>query len=544
VVIVVLALPLLSDRTFASDWGNHLWLIHAQGENISQLGLPSFYLQSDLGAFYPYYAFYGGTLYAVLGYGDWLIGANATVVIAGLLTLCASYLAWTWLAVQAGIRGWLIQIPGALAVTAPYAISNNFGRGGIPEMVATSMIPLVAAAGISIFRAERLKVGPAAAFVVGLVFFSGSHVLTLAWGVTFLVLVAAVLVAADWRGVRSHGGRILRLVWLAVLGFGINAWILIPTLLYHGKLAENEPDTLTGFEWTSHSQLFSLFRDGAHLNSIAHADVNAQLPLLMALWALAFGLFFFAYLDPVKRRLAIGLTIVVAIFLELVLHPGTIVHLPSFLTYVQFPYRLMTYIDLALVGLTTLAIAAMQKSGKLARVPAALLVAVAAISFYAAIVQQSQVRSWLDGGRDAAVASPYKPPASWYAFVQFGDASEPLAKPSLPGGIALPIEQEGIKDSYTVTIPPGPAGTLLTNVVAGPYFVKISGAEVVGRDGLSHQIIRLPASSQPRTVTFSSHWGTAVQLGIWITVLCLAASLIALIWGLAGLNWRSHLRRG
>jgi hypothetical protein len=478
----------------------------------------------------------------VLGYGDWLIGANAAVLIATVLALCAAYLSWTWMAIQAGVRGWLIQLPGALAVTAPYAISNNFGRGGIPEMIATSMIPLVAAAGIAIFRAERLKVGPAALFVIGLVFFSGSHVLTLVWGVTFLVLVAAVLVAADWRGVRSHARRILRLVGLAVLGFGINAWILVPTLLYHGKLAENEPDGLSGFEWTSHSQLFSLFRDGAHLNSVAHADVNAQLPLLMGLWALAFGLFFLAYLDPVKRRLAIGLTIVVAIFLELVLHPGTIVHLPSFLTYIQFPYRLMTYIDLALVGLTTLAIAAMQKSGKLSRVPAALLVLVTAISFYAAIVQQSQVRSWLEGGRDAAVASSYQPPESWYAFVQFGDASEPLAEPTLPGAINVPVEK-GIKDSYTVAVPPGPEGTILTNVVTGPYFVKISGAEVVGRDGGSHQIVRIPASKTPREVTFSSHWNTTVQLGIWITVLCLAASLIALIWGLAGLNWRG-LRRG
>jgi hypothetical protein len=479
----------------------------------------------------------------VLGAGAVLIGANAAVVIASFLALCAAYLSWTWLALQAGIRGWLIQLPGALAVTAPYAITNNFGRGGIPEMIATSMVPLVAASGIAIFRAERLKLGPAVAFVVGLVFLSGSHVLTLAWGVTFLVLVAAALVAADWRGVRRHAKRILRLVWLGVLGFGINAWILVPTLLLHGKLAENEPDELSGFEWTSSHQLFSLFRDGAHLNPYVTGDVNAQLPVLMALWALAFGLFFFAFLPPVRRRLAIGLAVIVAIFLELVLHPATITHLPSFLTYIQFPYRLMTYLDLALVGLTTLTIAAMQRSGKLSRVPAALLVGVAALSFYAAIKQQSEVRSWLDG-RGEAVASPYQPPKSWYAFVQFGDASEPVVEPTLPGGINLPLEEEGIKDSYTVTLPPGPAGTILTDVVTGPYFVKVSGAEVVGRDATSHQVIRLPASKQPREVTFSSHWESKVQLGIWITVLCLAASLIALAWGLAHLPWRTYLRRG
>jgi hypothetical protein len=537
----VLASPLLSDRTFASDWGNHLWLIHAQGENISQLGLPSYYLQSDLGAFYPYYAFYGGTLYAVLGYGAWLIGANAATVIGLFLALCASYLAWTWLAVQAGIRGWLIQIPGLLAVTAPYAVSNNFGRGGIPEVIGCSMIALVAASGLAIFRAERLKVGPAAAFVVSLVFLSGSHVLTTAWGVTFLVLVGAVMVAADWRSARAHVKRGLRLVWLTVLAFGINAWILLPELLLNGKLAENEPDPLGQLEYTTHSQLFSLFRDGAHLNPGIHGDINAQLPLLMAFWAIAFGLFFWRYLTPQRRWLAIGLSALTAFFLFLIMHSTSIWHLPSFLTYIQFPYRLMTYVDLAMVGVTTLAIAAMQRSGTTSRVPAALLVLVSAISFYAAIVQNAQVRSWLPGGRDAAVASASTPPETWYAFVQFGDASEPLGEPTLPGEIHVPVN-EGIKKSYTVTIPPGPEGTILTNVVTGPYFVKITGAEPVARNENSDQIVRVPASDEPREVTFATHWETKVTVGIWSTVISLAIGAIALIWGLAGLDW-SRLRR-
>ncbi len=543
VVIAVLASPLLSDRTFASDWGNHLWLIHAQSENISHLGLPSYYLQSDLGAFYPYYAFYGGTLYSVIGYGAWLIGANAATVIALFLALCASYLAWTWLAAQAGIRGWLMQIPGLLAVTAPYTISNNFGRGGIPETIGCSMIALVAASGIAIFRAERLKVGPAAAFVVSLVFLSGSHVLTTAWGVTFLVLVGAILVAADWRTARAHVKRGLRLLWLAVLAFGINAWILIPELLLNGKLAENEPDALGQLEYTSHSQLFSLFRDGAHLNPGIHGDINAQLPLLMAFWTIAFGLFFWRYLTPSRRWLAIGLSALTGFLLFLIMHSTSIWHLPTFLTYIQFPYRLMTYVDLAMVGVTTLAIAAMQRSGTTSRVPAGLLALVAAISFYAAVVQNHQVRSWLPGGRDAAVASASTPPETWYAFVQFGDASEPLGEPSLPGEIHVPVD-EGIKKSYTVTIPPGPEGTILTNVVTGPYFVKITGAEAVARNENSDQIVRVPASDKPREITFATHWGTEVTAGIWITVISLVVGAIALIWGLAGLPWRSYLRRG
>ncbi|HVY96308.1 MAG TPA: hypothetical protein VHA54_05040, partial [Solirubrobacterales bacterium] len=518
VVIGVLAAPLLSDRTFASDWGNHLWLVHAQGTNISKLGLPSYYLQSDLGAFYPYYAFYGGTLYAVLGYGAWLHSANAAVVVALFLALAASYLAWTWIAVQAGIRGWLIQIPGALAVTAPYAVSNNFGRGGIPEVIGCSMIALVGAAGISIFRAERVKVLPAAAFVVGLVFLTGSHVLTTAWGVTFLALVGAIMVAADWRSARSHARRGLRLLWLALIGFGINAWILVPELLLNGRLVENAPDELTQQEYTAPSQLFSFVRDGAHLNPVIHGDINAQLPLLMVIWTIAFGLFFWRYLSRRQKRLAVGLSLLAGALLLLVLAPSLIMHLPSFLTYIQFPYRLMTYIDLALVGLATLAIAAMQRSGRDLRLPAALLAVVTALSFAAAVKQNAEVRSWLPN-REAAVASATTPPESWYAFVQFGDASAPEVTPTLPGTIAVPVS-EGPRDSYTVTVPPGPAGTMLTNVVTGTYFVAVKGAEPVGRQEVD-MVVRLPASKHPRQVTFSSHHEPAVTVGIWITVAAL-----------------------
>lgn len=542
VVLAVLGSPLLSDRTFASDWGNHLWLIHAQGANISALGLPSYYLQSDLGAFYPYYAFYGGTLYAVLGYGAWLIGANAATVIGIFLALCASYLAWTWLAVQAGIRGWLIQIPGLLAVTAPYAISNNFGRGGIPETIGCCMIALVAASGLALFRAERTRLGPAVAFVVGLVFLTGSHVLTTAWGVTFLVLVGAIMVAADWRSARRHARRGLRLVWLAVLAFGINAWILLPELLMNSKLAENAPDPLSQQEYTTASQLFSLFRNGAHLNPVIHGDINAQLPVLMAFWTIAFGLFFWRYLSPFLRRVAIGLVALTAVLLFLVMHSGSIWHLPTFLTYIQFPYRLLTYVDLAMVGVTTLAIAAMQRSGNLSKVPAALLVLVCAISFYAAVVQNHQVRSWLNGGRDAATASASTPPESWYAFIQFGDATEPLGEPTLPGELKVPVD-EGVKKSYTVTVPPGPEGTILTNVVTGPYFVTITGAEAVARTENSDQIVRLSASRQPREVTFSTHLEPEAKVGIWITLISLAIAAIALIWGLAGLDWSRLPRR-
>ncbi len=222
--------------------------------------------------------------------------------------------------------------------------------------------------------------------------------------------------------------------------------------------------------------------------------------------------------------------------------PSLIERLPSFLAYIQFPYRLLTYLNFVLVGVTTLAIAAMQRAGAAVRVPAALLAIVAAISFYAAVKQNSEVRSWLPD-RAAAVASASKPPKSWYAFVQFGDASAPVVQPTLSGVLEVPVE-EGIRDSYTLTVPPGKGGTVLTNVVTGTYFVEASGAEPVGRDKDGNMVVKLPASDNPREVTFQAHWGTGVNIGIWITVAALATSAFAFAWALADRDRLARLRRG
>ena len=348
--LLTLLAPLVTDRTFASDWGNHLWLVSAQQHNIVELGGPSYYLQSTLGAFYPYYAFYGGSFYAVLGFAAWLTSAEAAVILAFVFALPVAYLSWTWLAVQAGIRGWLIQIPGLLAVTVPYATTNLYGRGDIPEMVATSMVPLIAASGLSLLREERLRLRSAIAFVVGLSVLTGTHTLTLVWGVVFLLVVGVIFVFANWDAARAAAGRGIRLLWLGLLGIALNAWMLVPLLAYHTRLQEGGPDPMSALEFTDRTQLFSLFRDGSGLNPQVTADVNTQLPVLLLFWAIAFGAVFWTAIQRERRKLAGGLAVVAGLVLLLVMMPSLIESLPTGLRYIQFPYRLLTYFDLAFVG--------------------------------------------------------------------------------------------------------------------------------------------------------------------------------------------------
>ncbi|HEX7294033.1 MAG TPA: hypothetical protein VF259_05780, partial [Solirubrobacterales bacterium] len=484
------------------------------------------FLQSTLGAFYPYYAFYGGTTYALLGTVSWLSSPTVAVLVGYGLALAAAYLSWTWIARQVGVSGWRAQLPGCIAVTAPLAVSNLYGRGAILETIATAAIPLVAASALSLFREPRVRLRDASLLVIGVVVLTGTHTLTLVWALVFLLICAAILVAANWRQARERAGRGLVAGGLAFLGLCINAWVLAPLVLYRDRLVESEPDGILHTAFTEAGQLFSPLRNGV-IEPYVKADVNAQLPVLALLWVLVCTAVFWRFIPTATRWVAAGLLAVLAAFLLLIMSPGLIEDLPEALTYIQFPYRLITYFDLALVGLVTIALAALQRAGAAARVPVALLGAIAALSFGLSIDQNADVRSWLES-RDDALASPVQPPPTWYALLQYADGAEPIVDPTLEQPLLFPVT-EARRRSYTVTYPPGPAGTARTNIVTGPYMVELSGARPVGRTPESEMVVALPASERPREVEVEAGREPAVVAAGWLSIVSLIAAALGAV---------------
>src|SRR6187402_598404 len=429
VTLCFLAPILFTDRTFASDWGNHYWLIYMQGQSIGALGEPSIYLQSTIGAFYPYYAFYGGTFYAVTGFISHVFDTDLAVLVATAGAILANYLGWTWMARQAGVTGWRMQLPGLIAATAPLAVSNLYGRGGIPELVGTSMLPLVAAAGISLVREPRLRARDMVAFVVGLVFLTGSHALSMVWGLSLLAVLAALLVGCYWPFVKRRATRLLAVAWLAVLAGAINAWMLVPTLVFRDRTIETEPDPISQTAYSDPESLFRVLRDLPSPYEWVHADLQPALPVLALIWALVCGAIAWRLAAPRMRALGIGLATVLAGLVATILHPSLLEGLPEVLQYVQFPYRIVTFASFCVVGLVTVVLAALERSRWRPpwAVPALVaLAAIAAFNFAISLKQIDDVRSWLPGGRAEALASSVQPPPSWYAIVQFGDGAAPV----------------------------------------------------------------------------------------------------------------------
>src|SRR4051812_8613287 len=74
--VTVLSSPMLfTRRALGTDWTNHLWLVWNQGLQFGSLLHPSYFVHSDfLGIYYPHYAYYGGTMYAVTGGLSALLG--------------------------------------------------------------------------------------------------------------------------------------------------------------------------------------------------------------------------------------------------------------------------------------------------------------------------------------------------------------------------------------------------------------------------------------------------------------------------------------
>ena len=113
VCLLLIAPMAFTQRTFVPDWTDHVWLVWQQKLNIQDLGHPSYFIQSrELGAFYPFFAFYGATLYVVAGLLALPLGSINAVIVLYFAAFLTAYCGWTWLSIQAGLTGFAAYLPG------------------------------------------------------------------------------------------------------------------------------------------------------------------------------------------------------------------------------------------------------------------------------------------------------------------------------------------------------------------------------------------------------------------------------------------------
>lgn len=529
VVLMLMAPALFTSSGFVDDWVNHLWLTWLQSREISATGHPSLFLNAEpLGVFYPNFAFYGGTLYAIGGYLMVITGAPVAVFVAMIvLSLAVCYGGTFWIARQAGIRGLAAHLPATIVVTGAYYLSLAYGRGSWPELVSTSMIPLVLALALRIARR-----GPTPGLVLGLgavtAIWSGSHNLSFAVGTVFLAALTVCLLLVfgsllTVRHVRWIG------VAFAAIGFGvmINAWFLWPDVAFslHTDAAQWDQslDPAISGLFSRLSIVFDPLRARATDSSYLRAHFT-ELPVLVIIWLIAAAAFTWRGWTRRGRWLFGLLTIPFAVLLVLLLDESAWQKLPAKLSVIQFTFRLETYIVAMIAALTIVTLTGVARRGG-RRVSAlyASLVAIVLVGLGLGTWQVWNSHAYYYSPHDIANRSrvlrfPHHTPPSWYDPGQFRDAGD-LVVPT-DGSVRLnPAAIKGESTTQTVSIPPG-NGPLASNIAASANLVSVHGLRVAGRTEAGFLALeRPPDARSTATVVVQRADSPPLRYGPWLSLI-------------------------
>jgi hypothetical protein len=477
-LLVLLTWTMLTDAShLIADFPTDAWLMGHQADALRHGTFPSLTLTSPWAAFYPEFAFYGGTLFAFGGTIALLVGSSMVAeIIVYLLALAAAYGGWLWLARLAGVRSWPAHAPAILYVTAPYVLTNINVRQDLAEIVATAMIPPMVAAALSVLRADRLRAGPAAALAASSIIFGGSHNLTLLWGTTVLtvaVLVVAVCVPQARSLVTKRGA--LRVLAIVVPAMAVNAWYLLPDLAYHADtIIANRIDEWKALLSGPHPELTArnLFGLG-HPTADPGSGFTITLPVLAMAWVVVAALVGRASWREAWGRTLVVLMLLTAGVLTVMVNPSWIVSLPDAWTMIQFSYRLETFALFGICGAVIVALVLLEQRAH--RWLIGLLLPILMLSVISAAVQ-----------RHDAPRTKFRPPTNIDRFSTFniGDFADGTLtrQPAVSGPAVLHITRANLKRGVVtgnLRVPPGEL--VYTNVMTPSRMLHVEGARVVGR---------------------------------------------------------------
>jgi uncharacterized membrane protein len=550
-IAALLAPMVLTDSTFGIDWSGHLWLVSMQQRNIEALGHPSFFVQSALGSFYAWFAFYGGTLYSLAGGLAALVGGHTTAAYVAFfgLAFTMSYGGCWWLSRQCGIRGWQVHLVPLLAVTSAYLLTDAYARGAWPETMAVSSLPLVLAAAGSVLRGRRVHPLAALTLVGACTILTGSHNITLLVSTMFLIVLGAI---AWFAGVDPRSlprSRVLAVFGLLGLALALNLWFLLPDLAYGKRTfigAHPTPPYMPNLtlDIVLDPLRTSLLGTSPQLGHTPTFDT--QLPTLAFVWATVALLACRRQLGRGARRLSAALVALVVVLVFLIVTPGVWPHLPKLVWNIQFPYRLESYVTFCVLGLVLVALSHISRAPR-RRALLGALVAIVVLEFGQALNQIWSTPSTLPSRSQIYSLGP----EWWIRFAsagettfgnEFGDYYERTVTPSTTQKLVIPAKGP-VKRAYTLTyVSPGP-GSIETNMQTGWYLVSVKGAHPDGRvEDDSLVVSENVPKGQTGHVTFEPSSSKAVVLGRVFSIAGLLALLGLVVWavvdGIASLRRR------
>jgi hypothetical protein len=501
-----------------SDWMHDLWLVWHQSLSIQSSQAPSFFLNTSYSVFNPTYAFYGGTLYALTGALSLVLGGApvAAYVLTYLLDFAAAFGGWYWLARMAGVGRWLATVPSLIYITSAYYMLVIYVQGDWPESTGISMLPLMAAAGLSVMRADRLRLPAAFALAASGILFFGSHNVTIMLGLSMIAVTAiavAICVPNARRQVTLRG--VARVAGVLVPAALVSAWYLLPTLAYESRTRiGGEYDRATAAvrdtsKLVSFGHLFTLSRASARTVPSPY-PFALSLPVLAIIWVLA-GILILPWgkhRSTWTRLLLIcsGMALVITVMMT---HVGLLLALPRPYGLIQFSYRLENYVLLALCGAILAALVPAGRASRRTRVWRLMAIPVCAVSLVAAI---RQISAFPYPGQDRyGVLRSY---GQIYLgnIEDYQDVSAPMISGQDLPTVDIPLNAVH-SDRASLTVHARPGTLVATNIAAGSYLVHVAGATPVGVDSQTDDmVLRIGAGNGARAVSTVKAPSTAASI--------------------------------
>ena len=420
--VFVACIPLFAwNHQFFGDWPNHLGMIGYFGEYIkAHAGLPAtFQTLQTVGR--PTPLFYGDLYLPALGALSAVVGPRAALSLATAAMLFLQFASVRWLLWDA-TRDEAVACAAAVIVTwAIYPLTDLYNRGALPEFFAITALQTGSCLWVLYARdpARRERTGVASGLLLTIAL--GTHPPTaLFGGLTFGVLWLASL---SWCPDR---GRLLRrsLAIGAAAAAVLSPWLYVVTKFRRQLHVIQDNPSLQFFPTsldavaTRLSLVPTLGAGASSERWVATPNLDAQVsvPLVGALILLTVLAFAARARDRKARpALAFAALCVVASWALFKLSTSAAAWdaLPKSFVIIQFPYRLVTFVNVAALGALTGVLAALVRAdGHMAK---ARLVLAAAVVL-AIVVVGLKLPRCLEGGSgvDAVVTDYANPPRELY----------------------------------------------------------------------------------------------------------------------------------
>jgi hypothetical protein len=482
--------------------------------------VPTFFLHTREGSFYPFFVFYGGFTTTLLAYPAALFGAWPVFLASMVASVVGGYLGIWWAARNLGLSRRLAVLPGLIYATTPYVLSDAYGRGAWAELVAVNAAAVMVGAWTALLRPMAQHRTLALAALVGsAAVLAGTHNVTLLMAAAVLPLVMLALVPFTTAGMgrpaalRSFGLGVIA----TVLGVGLPAAWLVPNFWLG-------PSTVIANVGVNEVMISGMAPFQRVTNVLSPWPVvpkeftgamwiYAQAPVFAIGWVLvAFAAVAIGSRRGTPRGLvasSVALLAVGAGVFVLVVHPLWWLHFPSTVQTIQMPMRLLPFLAMVTALVVAVLLIGLRQRRAWRPLVGALVLAVAAQALIAIHVVTSGEPSVALGAPvvlhgDIKVQEepwPFSGAGGQLPPKQFRVLGKPEGAQRVVGNISAQLDSPLTSAAATLQGTAKVGDRLLTDVVASPLVHIEGGAKAVGRNRDGVLLIEVTRTNAKRVFT-------------------------------------------